>query len=145
MFLSKVFSSDLRKNLGEVLDKIHLTKVPMVIEKKIAGGSKNFILLRKDLFDSLLDNIKFNVTVKKDEDNEYILELEELDILSYGDTLEDAKESLKEDTIIYAEEYLNNIELYSVAPNRKQHLPYLLKIWSLNDPNNVKNMFKFSV
>lgn len=143
MVLDIVFSSELRKNLGETLDTIYSTQVPMVVSKKIAGGTKDFIVTRKDLWDSILDKIQFNVMVTEDENNEYILELKELEILSYGKTLNEAKKYLKDDVIIYAEEYRKNIEMYSTAPNRRHHLLYLLKVWSLNDVSKLDKMFKY--
>lgn len=98
----------------------------------MAGGSKNFIFLSKEIFNQITDLLNFNVIVTKENMGDITLELKELDLLAWGATLGETIESLIDDVIIYAEEYKDNIDLYSKAPNRKDHLIYIIKIWNSN-------------
>lgn len=49
----------------------------------------------------------------------------ELDLVTEMDTPEDAVEDLIEAIKDYADEYINEFELYSKSPNRAHHLPYI--------------------
>ncbi len=49
----------------------------------------------------------------------------ELDLVTEMDTPEEAIEDLIESVRDYADEYTNELELYSKSPNRAHHLPYV--------------------
>jgi predicted RNase H-like HicB family nuclease len=49
----------------------------------------------------------------------------ELDMVTEMDTLENAFEDLIEAIKDYADEYINELDLYSTSPNRAHHLPYI--------------------
>ena len=48
--------------------------------------------------------------------------------MANGNTKEEAMNDLLEQLQVYAEEYLAHINEYRYAPNRKAHLPYVLRI-----------------
>lgn len=52
----------------------------------------------------------------------------ELDLVTETDTPEEAIEDMIEAIKDYAEEYMEDIELYSKSPNRAHHLPYIKAI-----------------
>ncbi len=54
----------------------------------------------------------------------------ELDLVTEMDTPEEAIEDMIEAIKDYAEEYMNDFELYSKSPNRAHHLPYIKAISS---------------
>ena len=54
----------------------------------------------------------------------------ELDLVTEMDTPEDAITDMIESIRDYAEEYMEDIELYSKSPNRAHHLPYIKAITS---------------
>jgi len=135
--LEYIYSSEARKHFGETLDKIDEYKVPMEVKKKIAGGTKDFIFISKDSYLSILDQIKLNVRAVNEEDGSVTLELDSLNLLSWGETLEKAIDDLAEDLMNYAEEYKSDVQSYLNAPNRKDHYIYLLKIWPLKEKEEV--------
>ena len=54
----------------------------------------------------------------------------ELDLVTEMDNPEDAIEDMLEAMKDYAQEYLNEVELYAASPNRAHHLPYIRAISS---------------
>ena len=65
-----------------------------------------------------------SVLVAKD-GQEYGAFCPELDLVTEMDTPEGAIEDLIESVKDYADEYTNELELYSKSPNRAHHLPYI--------------------
>ena len=138
--LEYIYSSEARKHFGETLDKVDEYKVPVEVKKKIAGGTKDFIFISKESYQSLLDQVRLDVTVINEDDGSVTLELEVLDLLAWGKSIEEALDDLAEDLLNYAEEYKSEIQAYLNAPNRKNHYIYLLKVWSRDTKEEVKNM-----
>ncbi len=130
--LQCLYSSEARKQFGETLDKIDENQIPVEVKKKVAGRTKDFIFLSKESYLSILDQIKFFVKETREEDGSVTLELESLNLLAWGDSLEEALDDLVEDMVQYAEEYQSDIQMYLNSPNRKSHYLYLLKVWSHN-------------
>jgi len=135
--------SSFRKEIGIYLNELNTKKIPLEIEKRIAGGSEKFILINKQDFSNILDKLNLTVNIFN-ENNQYILKLEELDLIVFEDTLEEAIDSLCYEVFDYAEEYLEEIEEYYKSKNRRNHFIYLIKIWQLNnDKNKLKEMFHY--
>ncbi len=141
--LKEIYSSEARANLGETLDEIYDKKMPVIIKKKIAGGSKDFVFISKEIFGDLLNYVEFNVNVYNESDGSITLELEDLELVSNGDTIDSTAYELANDVIMYAEEYIENIQLYSIAPNRKDHLKFIIKVANYSDKYELSNSFKY--
>ena len=63
----------------------------------------------------------------------------ELDLAAEGETTEIAFDALIEIAIDYAEQYMEEIELFSKAPNRASHLPFVQAI--IEQKEKVKELF----
>jgi len=70
---------------------------------------------------------RLTVILARDEDK-YCAFCPELDLVTEMGTPEEALEDMVEAMRDYAEEYLNELELYSKSPNRAHHLPYIKAI-----------------
>lgn len=60
-------------------------------------------------------------------DGTITLSLADMDIVINGAKEDAAIHALSEAIIEYAKEYCDNFALYSCAPNRKSHLPYVMR------------------
>ena len=76
---------------------------------------------------SLLQGYHFTATECKESDGSVSLALHEIDLVVNGLTVELAKKEMGEAILEYAEEYYENFSLYSNTPNRKDHVPYVMK------------------
>jgi hypothetical protein len=72
-----------------------------------------------------------------EDDNSVTLPLNELDLVENGITENDAKMKLAEDILEYAEDYYSDFDYWKKAPNRKNHIPYVLKALILQDVNKI--------
>ncbi|HEO64381.1 MAG TPA: hypothetical protein ENI73_00780, partial [Spirochaetes bacterium] len=61
-------------------------------------------------------------------DSVYIASCPELDLVTEGDTTNEALSDLIEMTIDYAEQYMEEFDQFSKSPNRASHKDYILEI-----------------
>lgn len=80
----------------------------------------------------ILNEKILNVLVAKDDDK-YCAYCPELDLVIAADSTSDVLQSIIEEIREYAEEYMNDVEVYSRSPNRSHHLPYIETIQSCED------------
>ncbi len=66
----------------------------------------------------------------------------ELDLVTEIDTPEEAIEDMIEAIKDYAEEYMEDFELYSKSPNRAHHLPYIKAIKSCKTDWELKMLIE---
>lgn len=71
----------------------------------------------------------------------YVASCPELDLATEGNTQEDALDDLIDMAMDYAEQYIENIELFSKSPNRSSHKPYVLQIRERGTKERVKELF----
>ena len=78
------------------------------------------------------------VILAKDEE-QYCAYCPELDLVTEMETSEEALEDIVEAMKDYAEEYMNEIQLYSNSPNRAHHLPYVKAVASCKSEWDIKD------
>ena len=96
------------------------------------------VLCSVETMAQIVGNIPLVANQFTEADNSVTLSLTALDIVSHGDTLQAAKAALVNDLIEYAEEYYQEFESYSRAPNRKDHLPYVIKALIAKSPEELE-------
>lgn len=80
-----------------------------------------------DTMKDILSAYHFTADMYTEDDGSVTLSLNEIDLVVNASTVEEAKVLLAKDILEYAEEYYDNYEIYSRAPNRKKHIPYIFK------------------
>ena len=91
-------------------------------------------------FDTMLDILQiYQYTAERfvEEDGSITLSLNEMDIIANGNTDIEVRERLSMAIMEYAEEYYENYKMYSSAPNRKGHIPYILKALIINSVQKI--------
>ena len=125
MFLEHSFT-DARSHLTAVVDKV-ISNQPQIIRKR-KQSEKNVMLIDTETQKELLTGFSFMLGEIPEEDGSITLALDVLNLYANGITKEEATNDLLEQLQVYAEEYLAPINAYRYAPNRKAHLPYILRI-----------------
>ena len=115
-------ATEVRKNWSKICDDVVRVR-PSLIKRT---HDYLFLASRNDMLKTL-SILKFRITVSKEEDGSYTIISEDLDLAENAPTEESAKKAMAESILEYAEEYYDEYELYSRAPNRAQHLPYVIK------------------
>ena len=88
-----------------------------------------------------LSEKRLTVILAKDED-QYCAYCRELDLVSEMPTSEEAMEDMLEAVQDYAEEYLEDLELYRKSPNRAHHLPYIRAIAECQDSWDLRMLIE---
>lgn len=117
-----ISSSDVRKDWSSVMDSV-IRRKPAFIKR-----TRDYMMLCTiDMVSQLVADVNYTAKQFQEEDGSVTLSLTEMDIVSNGKDLQSAKETLAKDIIDYAEDYYSDFEKYSKAPNRRSHLPYVIK------------------
>ena len=72
----------------------------------------------------MLSEKLMKILVARDGDK-YCAYCPELDLITAADSTSEVLQSMVEEIREYAEEYINEIDLYSKSPNISHHLPYI--------------------
>jgi len=71
----------------------------------------------------------------------YVASCPELDLATEGDTPGAVLDDLIDMAIDYAEQYVEEFELFSKSPNRASHKPYILDIRERGTKEKVRELF----
>ncbi len=71
----------------------------------------------------------------------YVAGCPELDLATEGDTPEEALNDLIDMAIDYAEQYMEEFELFSKSPNRASHKPFILEIHKRGTKEKIRELF----
>lgn len=117
-------SSDVRKNFSSVID-MAVHERPQFIKRT----HDYTILLSSEILKKTLAEIQIHYSVSMETDNSYVLECIEIeDLIATGKTLEMAVKDLATQLVEYSQEYYDNFNSYSMAPNRKDHIRYIMRV-----------------
>ncbi len=137
MFLEHSFT-DARSHLTAVVDKV-VSNQPQIIRKR-KQSEKDVMLIDTVTQKELLAGFSFTLDEFQEEDGSITLALDVLALYANGNTEEEALNDLLEQLQVYAEEYLTHINEYRYAPNRKAHLPYVLRIALCENEQELRQM-----
>jgi hypothetical protein len=87
---------------------------------------------------NILDGYKYYTTLYTEDDGSVTATSDVLDLAENAEDKESACMLLAEAILDYSEEYYSEYKLYSNAPNRRAHLPYIMKALLLGDAESIK-------
>ena len=85
----------------------------------------------------ILAAYQFTAQLFPEPDGTVTLSLNELDLVENGETEADTRNKLGNSILEYALEYYENYALYSHTPNRKKHIPYVIKALIIDDAVSI--------
>jgi len=130
-------ATDVRKDWGGFIDSLVREK-PKFIKR-----SRDFVFASSlDMMTEMLKVYTFSADFFKEEDNSITLSLREIDIVVNGDSFDKALDVLTDDLIGYANDFYADFEYWFSAPNRKDHLPYVINVLVQEDRERVKGIIK---
>lgn len=127
-------SSDVRKEWSSVIDSV-VRRKPVFIKRT----RDRMVLCSDETMAQIVGDITFDAEQYIEEDGSVTLSLDTLDLAANGEDLQAAKAALARDIVEYAEEYYQEFELYSRAPNRRGHLPYVIKALIAKSPEELED------
>ena len=133
-------STNVRKEWSKFIDDVTWVK-PALIKR-----NRDIIaILSCELLEFILKEYKLTVTVAQEEDGSFTGILNEIDLMANAKDMKSLEDELAEELLGYSEEYMNEFRLYYNSPNRKNHFPYVYKIFLASDDiKEVKKLFSFN-
>ena len=127
-------ATEVRKDWSRVLDSVTRRRPPF-----IKRTHDHVLLASTASLSAMLSYVRYETTIFQEDDGSITLSLDALDLVVNEKSLESAKKSLANDIEEYAEEYYANYESYSVSPNRRAHLPYVMKALIADSPKELED------
>ena len=125
-------ATEVRNNWSQVADKV-IREKPQFIKR-----TRDYMMLANVSFlEELLSNYSFNADNYTEADGSVTLSLKELDLVENAPTEEEVKLKMAKSILEYAEEFYNEFDYWSKAPNRKAHIPYIFKALILSDIEKI--------
>lgn len=93
-----------------------------------------------EIFKPIHENTQIRANIYNETDGSFTVSLEPIDIIESGNTVEDAINAAVDELKIYAQDYLERFQLFTQAPNRRDHLPFIMRILFASDDDEIKNM-----
>lgn len=133
-------ATEVRKDWSRVLDSVTRRR-PAFIKRT----HDSVVLASTESLSAMLSDVRYETTILQEDDGSITLSLDALDLVVNEQSLESAKKSLANDIEEYAEEYYANYESYSVSPNRRAHLPYVMKALIADSPKELEDAIECHV
>ena len=130
-------ATNVRKEWSTVVDSV-IREKPTFIRR-----TRDFMFLSDfNVLENLLSAYTFTAEQFVEDNDSVTLSLNEVDLVENGDDLEDAKLKLAQSIIEYSEDYYNDFMYWSSAPNRKSHVPYVIKALIIDDVNKIGELIQ---
>ena len=130
--MTSMNATDVRKEWSSVVDEVVRVRPAFIKRTRDQMLLSNLAIIME-----VLNIYSFTADRYIEDDGSITLGLNEIDLVENGATEEDAKKKLGYAIYQYAEEYYDNFSLYSNAPNRKHHIPYVLKALIIDDEEKL--------
>ncbi|HEY8346392.1 MAG TPA: hypothetical protein VIL07_03855 [Symbiobacteriaceae bacterium] len=121
--MSAISATEVRKNWGGFIDSVVRGR-PEFVKR-----NRDFIaVLSIPHLETVLSAYRFHLVYDQEADGSISGSLQEIDVVANAPSVSELKQALAHELLEYAREYMEHYDLYSHAPNRKGHLPYVLRV-----------------
>lgn len=136
--LQELDFSEARQRLSEVYEQAFVGLTPVLVRRH---GKQEVLVIRRDLVeDNLLSAYQFRPEVLPEEDGSVTIALDEIDWAVNAATRDEAALQLVADVKDYATRYVQQAQLFFNAPNRKGHLPWVLRILLCDSDEEIRRV-----
>ena len=123
-------ATEVRKEWSSVVDGV-VRERPVLVKRT----RDKLWLSDVQTMSEILNGYLFTAERFVEEDNSITLSLNEIDLIENAATEAQAKIVLAQSIMEYAAEYYEHYAVYSKAPNRRSHIPYVFKALLTDDAN----------
>ena len=125
-------ATQVRNEWSTVVDSVVREK-PKFIKR-----TRDYMMLSNiNVIESLLSAYDFTAEKYIEDNGSVTLGLAEIDLAENGKDEQEAIRKLAQAVLEYSEDYYNEFSLWYSSPNRKAHLPYVIKSLILNDVDKI--------
>ena len=132
-------ATDVRKEWSSVVDSVVHDKPKLIKRTRDRLWLSNLETMKE-----ILDIYTFTAEKYTEPDGSVTLALNEIDLVENGPTEAEARLCMGRSIMEYAMEYYNEYQIYSKAPNRKGHIPYVFKALLSDDPKKTGEVIQLN-
>lgn len=125
-------ATEVRKDFSRFIDRVTRSGPAFVKRNR-----DELAALSLDQLEFLLTPYRLKMEYGQEENGTFSGSLREIDLVANAASVEDLRSALADELVEYAEEYLADFQLYYHAPNRRGHLPYVLRALLQEDSRGV--------
>ncbi|TEB13232.1 exoribonuclease R [Pelotomaculum propionicicum] len=135
--LTEIKFTNARKTLTDIYDNVWHRYLPVIINRH---QNEEVLLLRRELQQDILKAYLLKPEILPEKDGSVTVALNEIDIAVNATSLGGALDELVKEMKIYAQDYLDRLQLFLNAPNRKTHFPYVMRILLCDSDQEIKSL-----
>lgn len=128
-------ATSVRKNWSAVTDEVIRNKPQFVKRTR-----DTIMLVNLEVMAALLEQYQFSADKYIEDDQTVTLSLKQMDLVENGATEEEARRLLGKAILDYAKDFYDEFSVWSKAPNRKAHIPYVIKALILDNDKKIGDM-----
>ena len=129
-----VNATDVRKNWSTYLDNVR--NKPVFIKR-----THDFsVLMDIKSLKLALSYVPITYSKVTDKDGSIVISSNDMDVVSTGKDEQEALSNFTSDLVEYAQEFYDEFEFWSSAPNRTKHIPMVLRILTADTSQEVEDM-----
>lgn len=126
-----------RKEWSAVCDSVMHSK-----PKFIKRTRDRMWLSSLETMSDILEAYRFTAVKYIEDDQSVTLSLNEIDLVENGTNEQEARVNLGCAILEYSIDYYDNYEIYSHAPNRRKHIPYIFRALIIDDPKKIGDLLQ---
>ncbi|MDN5345156.1 MAG: antitoxin YefM [Clostridia bacterium] len=133
--------TEARRGFSGIYNRVFNALTPVVIKRK---QNEQVLVIRPDLEQEILARYSLKPEVLQEDDGSVTLALDALELAVNAPTKDEAIKALVEDLKFYARDYIERSQLFLNSPNRRQHLPYLLRVLLCNSEAEIQSLLELN-
>lgn len=130
-------ATNVRKEWSAVCDSVIHEK-----PKFIKRTRDKMLLSNLETIAEILQAYQFTALKYTEDDGSVTLSVNEIDIIENGKDEQEARLNVGKAILEYALDYYNEYEAFSRSPNRRKHVPYILKALIEESPEKIGDMLR---
>ena len=131
--------TEARKDFSGLYNRVFNALTPVVIRRK---QNEEVLVIRPDLEQEILTRYSLKPEVIMEDDGSITLALDDLELAVNAPTKDEAIRELVVDLKLYACDFMERSQLFLNSPNRRQHLPYLLRVLLCNSDAEIRSLLE---
>ena len=139
MMHTTLSATDVRKNWSQFNDDV-VREGPRFVRR----NRDEWVALSSEHLEAAFDHLEINSTLFIENDKSYTMSVNDLDITENAESLEEVLDLVADALVDYAQEYMDSFQMYFNSPNRRKHLPYVLKLIAQPDYGAVRSLIVYA-
>lgn len=133
--MKSISATEVRKEWSSVIDSV-VRERPVLVKR-----TRDYVIMSDtETIDILLEVYGFTAKRFFEEDGTVTLSLNEIDLVENAPDEKGAKKLLAKSIREYARDFYEEYSVWSKAPNRKPHIPYIFKVLLAESDEEIEDM-----